>query len=424
VSVRPITPARGPISGTVRVPGSKSITNRALVLGALAEGRTVIEGALCSDDTRLMADGLRALGFAVEEDRPAERFAVGGRGGLIPAREATIDAGNAGTVARFLTAAAALGYGQYVIDGAPRMRQRPILDLVLALRALGSDAAAPTGCPPVRLRARGLAGGRASVRGAVSSQFFSALLLVAPLAESPVELQIDGPLVAAPYVDLTLGVMRAFGVGVQRDFARYLVTPQRYEPRSFRVEPDASSASYFFAAAAVTGGRVTVPGVTRDSLQGDVKFLDVLALMGCTVTWHTHGVTLSGPERLRGVDVDLTAMSDMTLTLAGLAPFAEGPVRIRGVGHIRTQESDRLSALAAELRRLGQEVRELEDGLEIRPRPVRPAVVQTYGDHRIAMAFAVAGLRAAGVAIADPDVVSKTFPEFFTHLAALTAGSP
>ncbi len=422
MSVRLITPARGPVTGTVRVPGSKSITNRVLVLGVLADGRTVIEGALCSDDTRLMAAGLRALGFAIEEDPPAERFVVRGEGGRIPARGAGIDAGDAGTVARFLTAVAALGFGEFVVDGSARMRQRPILDLVLALRALGCDAVAPSGCPPVRLKARGLAGGRAAVRGGVSSQFLSGLLQVAPLAESRVELFLEGPLVGAPYVDLTLGTMRAFGVTVQRDDAhRYAITPQRYAPRTFRVEPDASSASYFFAAAAATGGRVTVPGLARDSLQGDVRFLDVLRAMGCTVAWSDEGVTVHGPERLRGGDVDLNAMSDMTMTLAALAPFAEGPVRIRGVGHIRHQESDRLSALVTELRRLGQEVREFEDGLEIIPRPVRPAVVETHGDHRIAMAFTVAGLRADGIAIANPVCVTKTFPDFFQRLETLVA---
>ncbi|MDQ7849609.1 MAG: 3-phosphoshikimate 1-carboxyvinyltransferase [Armatimonadota bacterium] len=423
MSIRPILPARHPVHGTVRVPGSKSLTNRALVLGALAEGRTVVQAALFSDDTRLMAGGLRALGFSVEEEPQAGRFVVWGAGGRIPARCARVEAGNAGTVARFLTAVAALGSGHYVVDGSPRMRQRPILDLVVALGALGCDAVAPSGCPPVWIRARGLAGGRAAVRSQISSQFLSALLQVAPLAASPVELVVDGPLVAAPYVEMTLGVMAAFGVTVRReDPARYLVAPQRYAPRSFRVEPDASSASYFFAAAAATGGTVTVPGLGPASLQGDVHFLDVLQAMGCMVEWEEEAVTVRGPSRLHGVDADLANMPDMTMTLAALAPFADGAVRIRGVGHIRHQESDRLEALATELRRLGQEVRLLPDGLEVLPRPVRPAVVETYGDHRMAMAFAVVGLGAAGVAIAGPECVSKTFPEFFSALDALLAG--
>jgi 3-phosphoshikimate 1-carboxyvinyltransferase len=274
----------------------------------------------------------------------------------------------------------------------------------------------------VLLNARGLAGGRAVVRGETSSQFLSALLQVAPLAESRVELAVEGHLVAAPYVDLTLGVMRAFGVSVEcRGHRTFVVSPQRYHPSTFPVEPDASSASYFFAAAALTGGRVAVEGLRRDSLQGDMRFLDVLEAMGCAVRWTETGVEVTGPERLRGVDVNLNAMSDMTMTLAAMAPFVEGPVRIRNVAHIRRQESDRLGALASELRRLGQEVEEFEDGLLITPQFVRPAVLETYGDHRIAMAFAVAGLRAEGIAIADPDCVTKTFPDFFDRLESLTA---
>ncbi len=418
-AARAITPAAGPVSGIVRVPGSKSITNRALLLGALAAGVTVVEGALFSDDTALMAGGLRILGVPVDADPAAQRLTVRGQGGRIPAMEAAVDAGNAGTAARFLTAAAALGTGRYVVDGAPRMRERPIGDLVDALRALGADVDAPSGCPPVTVRGRGLAGGRASVRGDVSSQFLSALLLVAPLARSRVDLTVDGPLVGAPYVEMTLRMMEAFGVEIRRGEGTFRVAAQRYQPRTYAVEPDASSASYFFAAAAITGGRVAVPGLSRDSLQGDVAFLDVLTTMGCEVSWSEAGVSVRGPERLRGIEVDLSGISDMTMTLAAMAPFAQGPVRIRGVAHIRRQESDRLAVLAAELRRIGQEVREFDDGLEIHPRPVRPAAVQTYGDHRIAMAFAVLGLRAEGIAIADPTTVSKTLPDFFERLGRL-----
>ncbi len=416
-----ITPAAGPISATVRVPGSKSITNRALLLGALARGRTVIEGALFSEDTLLMAAGLRALGLDVEADPKEERFIVLGEGGRIPAADAAIDAGNAGTVARFLTAAATLGDGRYLIDGSARMRERPIGDLIAALRSLGADLDAPTGAPPVLIRGRGLAGGQATVRGAVSSQFLSALLLVAPLARRPVELTIEGDVVAAPYVAMTTEMMRTFGAEVERAGNLFRVAPGRYEARRYEVEPDASSASYFFAAAAITGGRVAVPGLTRASLQGDVEFIDVLVRMECEASWSEAGVSVSGPATVRGVDVDLNRISDMTMTLAAIAPFADGVVRIRNVAHIRRQESDRLAALATELRRLGQEVVEHADGLEIHPRPVRPALVQTYGDHRIAMAFAVTGLRAGEVTIADPECVAKTFPDFFTRLERAAA---
>lgn len=423
MTARDIVPTRRPVSGTVRVPGSRSISNRALVLGALAGGVTVIEGALFSDDTALMAGGLGALGVPVDAEAAAQRFTVRGQDGRIPAAEAAIDAGNAGTVARFLTALATLGSGRYVIDGSPRMRERPIGDLVDALRLLGADLDAPSGCPPVVVRGRALAGGRARVRGDVSSQFLSALLLAAPLARSRVDLMVEGPLVGAPYVEMTLRMMETFGVEVRRAHGAFRVAPQRYQPRTYTVEPDASSASYFFAAAAITGGRVAVPGLSRESLQGDLAFLDVMAQMGCEVRWNEAGVTVRGPERLRGVDADLNAMSDMTMTLAAMAPFAQGPVRIRNVAHIRAQESDRLTSLSSELRRIGQEVRELEDGLEIHPRPVRAAVVQTYGDHRIAMAFAVAGLRAEGLAVGDPECVAKTFPDFFVRLARLASSA-
>ena len=424
MTVREIAPTRSPVSGTVRVPGSKSITNRALVLGALAGGVTLVEGALFSDDTALMAGALRVLGVPVDAEAAGQRFTVRGQDGRIPATEAAIDAGNAGTVARFLTALAALGSGRYVIDGSPRMRERPIGDLVDALRLLGADLDAPSGCPPVVVRGRGLAGGRAPVRGDVSSQFLSALLLVAPLARSRVDLMVERRLVGAPYVEMTLRMMETFGVAVRRGNGAFRVAPQRYHPRTYAVEPDASSASYFFAAAAITGGRVAVPGLVRESLQGDLAFLDVMAQMGCEVRWSEAGVTVRGPERLRGVDVDLNGMSDMTMTLAAMAPFSEGPVRIRNVAHIRGQESDRLAALAAELRRIGQEVREFEDGLEIHPRPVRAAVVQTYDDHRIAMALAVTGLRAEGLAVGDPECVAKTFPDFFVRLGRLASPAP
>lgn len=420
-AARRITLAQGPVSATVRVPGSKSITNRALILGALAQGRTVIEGALFSDDTLLMAIGLRSLGLTVEADPGAARFTVSGQGGRIPSAESAIDAGNAGTVARFLTAVAALGSGRYLIDGSPRMRERPIGALVAALRALGGDLEAPSGSPPVLVRGGGLAGGQAAVRGEVSSQFLSALLLVAPLARSTVELAVEGGLVAAPYVDMTVEMMRTFGAVVQRAGNVFRITPQGYGTQTYVVEPDASSASYFFAAAAITSGRVAVPGLTRDSLQGDLEFVNVLERMGCEASWSEAGVSVRGPRRLRGVDVDLNRISDMTMTLAAMAPFVDGVVRIRNVAHIRRQESDRLGALAAELRRLGQEVREHPDGLEIHPRPLQPALVQTYGDHRIAMAFAVTGLRAGEVSIADPECVTKTFPDFFARLERVAA---
>lgn len=419
--MRAIIPLAAPPDATVSVPGSKSLTNRALVLAALAVGTSRLANALFSDDTSVMVESLRRLGFRVEVDPAALTMTVHGRGGVVPEGSAELFAGGAGTAARFLTAVACLGHGRYRIDGIPRMRERPIQDLLDALGMLGASITAPGGCPPVTVEARGLRGGRAVVRGDVSSQFVSALLMAAPYADGDVEVVVEGRLVGAPYVDLTLAVMEAFGVEVERDGLRrfHIRTGQRYRGREYAVEPDASSAAYFLAAAAVTGGRVAVPGLSTGSLQADARFADVLEQMGCRVERGPDLIAVQGPGTLRGVDADLGAMSDQTMTLAAIAPFAAGPTRIRGVAHIRHQESDRLAATAAELRRIGQEVEEHDDGLGIDPRPVRSALIQTYEDHRIAMAFAVTGLRAPGIAIADPGCVAKTFPDFFERLEGL-----
>jgi len=419
--VRPIAPLDRPPDADVVVPGSKSLTNRALVVAALADGPSRVTNALAGDDTRAMIEALRALGFAIESHPGPSVVTVQGRGGSIPSARADLFAGGAGTVARFLTAMVTLGQGRYTIDGDTRMRERPIQDLVDALRALGGSVSAGNGTPPVAVDAHGLRGGRAAVGGEVSSQFLSALLMTAPYATQDVELIVEGRLVGPPYIEMTLAVMQAFGVAVEREgLRRFLVRAgQRYRAREYAIEPDASSAAYFFAAAALTGGRVGVPGLPRHSLQGDAQFVDVLEGMGCRVERREDRVSVRGPGTLRAADRDLGAMSDQTMTLAATAPFAGGVTRIRGVGHIRHQESDRLAATAAELRRLGQDVEEQPDGLVITPRPVRPAVIQTYGDHRIAMAFSLVGLRTPGIAIADPACVAKTFPDFFERLEGL-----
>ncbi len=419
--MRAIVPLTAAPDASVAIPGSKSLTNRALIIAALAEGRSRISNALFSDDTVVMVEALRALGFDVDVNPQALEIVVRGRGGTIPADSADLFVGAAGTAARFLTALVALGGGRYALDGIARMRERPIQDLIDALGTLGADAIATNGAPPVVVNARGLRGGRAVVRGEISSQFLSALLMAAPYASADVELIVEGRLVGAPYVEMTLAVMQAFGIGVERAGAhRFIVrSGQRYRARDYAIEPDASSAAYFFAAAAVTGGRVGVPGLSGQSLQGDARFVDLLEGMGCVIERNAHRLSVRGTGSLRPPDIDLSEMSDQTMTVAAIAPFADGPTRIRGVAHIRHQESDRIAATATELRRLGQEVEERSDGLVISPRPVRPAVVQTYGDHRIAMAFAVTGLRAPGIAIADPGCVTKTFPDFFERLEGL-----
>jgi 3-phosphoshikimate 1-carboxyvinyltransferase len=408
---------------TVRVPGSKSITNRALLIAALSEGESLLSGALFSDDTRYMAEALRRLGVEVEEDEQAETLRVVGRGGQWPVAQADLQVGNAGTTMRFLAAALCLGRGRYRIDGSARMRERPIQDLLDALTALGARVRSEqgSGCPPVSIEAGGLAGGAVEVRGDRSSQFLSAVLQVAPYAQRDVTVRVAGELIAKPYVDMTVGVMRAFGVEVKRDgYARFDVAAgQRYRARQYAIEPDASSAHYFWAAAALTGGRVRVEGLCRESLQGDVGFASILAAMGADVRWEANAIEVEGPDRLSGIDADLNAISDTAPTLAVLGAFASSPVRLRNIAHVRWQESDRLRAVATELARLGVDVQELPDGLEVRPSRVTPGTVQTYDDHRIAMSFALAGLRVAGVRIEDPGCVAKTFPDFFARLEEL-----
>ena len=302
------------------------------------------------------------------------------------------------------------------------MRQRPIQDLLDALAQLGAQVRCElqAGCPPVVITAAGLAGGVTRVAGAKSSQFLSAVLLAAPYARAAVEIEVRGPLVAQPYVDMSLGVMHAFSVAVARDgYRRFLVSPQRYAARPYAVEPDASSAHYFLAAAALCGGRVRVPGLGRGSLQGDLRFVDVLEQMGATVIRGADFVEVSGGAELDGIEADMNAISDTAPTLATLAPFARRPVAIRNIAHVRLQESDRLHAVATELARVGVSVRELDDGLVITPSQVRAAIVDTYDDHRIAMSFALLGLRVRGIGIRDPHCVRKTFPDFFTRLEEL-----
>ncbi len=422
-----LQPVAGPVVGRIRPPGSKSITNRALICAAAAHGRSTLAGALDSDDTRVMIAGLARLGLDVRHDPSARTIDVVGCGGRIDAPEAEIYVGNSGTTVRFLTALlAAAGTGRYRLHGTPRMHERPIRDLIDALRALGARVAGETesGCPPLIVEASGLAGGTASVRGDVSSQFLSGLLMAAPLAKSPIRLEVAGDLVSQPYVVMTLAVMRAFGVDCPSDdLQRFTIPTGAYRGRAYEIEPDASAASYFFGAAAVTGGRVTVEGLSRRALQGDVGFVDVLERMGCEVSESTEGITVAGPARLRGVDVDMNAVSDTVQTLAPVALFADGPTTVRGVAHIRHKETDRIRAVAVELRKLGAAVDEFDDGLRIVPPAagaLRGAAIDTYDDHRMAMSFSIAGLKIPGVEIRDPRCTHKTYPDFFADWGRLT----
>lgn len=420
-----ITPLQRAPDATIRVPGSKSITNRALLLAALADGESVLDGVLASDDTRYMITALRQLGIEIHDDVNTQRVVVRGQRGAWPVRDADVFVGNAGTAMRFLTAALCLGRGRYRLDGTARMRERPIQDLIDGLRALGADIRCEHdgGCPPVMINADGLAGGAAHIRGSRSSQFLSALLHVAPYARRDVTITITGELIAQPYVDMTLRVMEHFGVAAERDGYRafHVHAGQTYGARRYRIEPDASSAHYFLAAAALTGGRVRIDGLDRDSLQGDVRFADLLADMGAAVRWEQGGIEVTGPTRLQGIEADMNAFSDTAPTMAALAPFASGPVHIYNIAHVRLQESDRIAAVTTELRRLGVRVDEHPDGFTIHPSAITPATIETYDDHRIAMSFALTGLRAPGIRIVNPGCVSKTFPEYFDVLRGLYA---
>jgi len=421
---RPITPAGHPVTGTIRPPGSRSLTNRALIVAALADGESDLKSAGLSDDTAVCAEALRTLGLDVRVDEAACRMRVVGCGGRVPPGPKDVYTGDSGTATRFLTALVAAGSGTYRIDGSPRMRERPIQDLLSGLAMLGAVAESEqgTGCPPVVVRTSGLAGGKVVLGGAVSSQYLSAILMASPAAARPVRIEMAGELVSKPFVDMTLAVMAEFGAEVKREgYARFQVpAPQRYRARAIRVEPDAASASYFLAAAAATGGRVTVEGLSRSSAQGDAHFAEILREMGCDVAWTARGVTVTGPQHLTGIHVDLNAMPDMVLTLAPLALLARGRTVIENVANLRVKESDRLSALATELARLGAKVEEHPDGLTIYPPDaVRPAEVQVYGDHRMAMGLAVVGLAAPGICITNPECVAKTYPRFFEDLEAL-----
>jgi 3-phosphoshikimate 1-carboxyvinyltransferase len=419
-----IVPLTNPPRATVRVPGSKSITNRALILAALASDSFPgdLSGVLRSEDTEVMIEALRALGFSVEADWPKKHVRVyRGEGDFIPAASANLFVANSGTSMRFLTALVSLGHGRYRLDGVPRMRERPIEDLLSALNQLGVRAWSETGngCPPVIIETEGLAGGRARIRGDVSSQFLSGLLMVAPFARDDVTLEVEGSLVSEPYVSMTLAMMKRWGAEVEvKERSFHIRATREYRLCEYAIEPDASAASYFWAAAAVTGGNVTVSGLTTNSLQGDVRFVDALEQMGCRIVRGDTGITVQG-GLLRGIDVDMNDISDTVMTLGAVACFAEGPTTIRNVGHIRHKETDRLAALAAELRRVGAEVEEFADGLTITPRPLHGAEIETYNDHRMAMSLALIGLRVPGIVIKNPGCVAKTYPDFFADLERL-----
>lgn len=418
-------------------PGSKSLTNRALLLAALAEGESTIRGALDAEDSRVMIDALRALGVEVTVNLARREIRVLGCGGVFPTRCAELYIANSGTSARFLTAALALADGgEYRIDGTERMRERPIGDLLDALRALGADARAERGndCPPLLVRGGRVVEGanRVAIAANVSSQFLSGLLMAAPLARRALTVEIDGELVSKPYCEMTLAIMRDFGVqvAVDSEFRRFTnFDVGHYVGRVYDVEPDASAASYFFALPAILGGAMTIHKLSRNALQGDVAFVECLERMGCRVTWRPDSITVERQSDangalipLRGIDVDMNACSDVAQTLAVVALFANSPTSIRNVANMRVKETDRLAALANELAKLGADVQERPDGITIfaQPNALHPAKIATYDDHRMAMSFALAGLKIPGVVIENPACVAKTYPDFFEDLERVT----
>ncbi len=418
-----VHPLEAPPDATVRVPGSKSVTNRALLVAALADGRSTLLNPLFSEDSFWLMHALAKLGFDLHADEHAGRVEITGQRGIIPKEDAEIFVGNAGTVARFLPPFLCLGGGRYWLDGTARMRGRPVADLAEALAWLGGrvEYGGEEGKFPLVVHGGGMRGGKARVKGGRSSQFLSGILMSAPYAEEPVELEVEDEMVSRPYVGITTGVMRDFGVEVGEEEAhnRFTISPSHYEPREYAVEPDASGASYFLAAAALTGGRVRVAGLGAGSSQGDARFAGVLARMGCEIEAGEEYIEVRGPERMGGVEVDMNDISDTMMTLAAIAPFADSPTRITGVEHTRHQETDRISAVATELNRLGVGVEEERGGLRITPGKIRSAAIETYDDHRIAMAFALIGLRAPGIRIKNPACVSKTLPRYFELLDTL-----
>ena len=425
-----VTPVQRPIQGRVRAPGSKSITNRAVICAALAHGTSQITGALDSDDTRIMISGLKNLGFDVDADWNKQTLFIHGSAGLIPKSQASIDCQASGTTMRFLTALVSLGNGHYVLDGTARMRQRPIGDLLNALRMLGVEAEAGSAgeCPPVTIRSTGVTSAEACIQSTTSSQFASGLALVAPCMPEGLSLELTGTLVSTPYLDMTRKIIESFGGKCElRNDRQWHIAPTGYVSKNYEIEPDASAASYFAAAAAITHGTVTLEGLGRNSMQGDIEFCSALEQMGCTVTWSSNSsscpsITIQGND-LKGIDIDMNAISDTVMTLAAVALFAEGPTVIRNVAHIRDKETDRISDLTCELQRLGAIVDEQPDGLTIHPAPLRPAKIQTYDDHRMAMSLSLVGLRSKGVCITNPACVRKTFPNYWSALEELVQTS-
>ena len=419
-----ITPLKKPIDLVCHLPGSKSITNRALVIAALNSGekKSHLSGVLRSEDTEIMVDSLEKLGFILSVNwKDCTAIVSSSKApGIIPSSNANLFTGNSGTTMRFLTAMVGLGNGTYKLDGIKRMQERPINDLLKALNDLNINSSSENnnGCPPVIIKTSGWSGGIARINSEMSSQFISGILMAAPFAKGDTRIILEGKIVSQSYIGITLAMLNDWGINTSKISDReYLIkgnqTGNRFE---YQIEPDASAASYFYAAAAITGGTVTTPGLGKTSLQGDLNFVHALELMGATVTQNNNSTTITGKE-LHGINIDMNDISDTVMTLGVVACFAKGSTKITNIGHIRHKETDRISALANELRKIGALVEEFPDSIIIHPAKLHGAEIETYNDHRIAMSFAIAGLKISGITICNPSCVAKTYPDFFDDLA-------
>ncbi|WP_036746180.1 3-phosphoshikimate 1-carboxyvinyltransferase [Paenibacillus sp. UNC451MF] len=417
-----INPNGKAITGDLTIPGSKSLTNRALIIAALAEGTSRLEGILKSDDSYWCIQCLRQLG--VQIDVEGETAIIHGSGGAWPNREGDLYFGAAGTIARFLPGALAAGSGSWKLQGSPRLSERPLAPLLDALSALGADIhyEAAQGRLPLTLHAKGLQGSSVSVPGSVSSQFISGLLLAAPYAHNALTVHIEGTVVQRDYVEMTLDMMRTFGVETQPapDSQSISVQPDKYQAQSLALEPDVSTCGYFWSMAAQTNGRVRIQGINDQTRQPDIEILDVLERMGCTVVRGADFIEVTGTRQLKGgFTASMKRWSDQTLTIAALAPFADGPITLTDAAHIRHHECDRIAAICTELGKLGIRVEEHPDGLTVYPGEPKPALLDTYDDHRVAMALSLIAVKADGIRIADPGCVSKTCPDYWDRLSAL-----
>ncbi len=420
IEIKPVSK----VDATVTVPGSKSLTQRALIAAALGDGSSKLIGPLASEDTSYTSKALEQMGITME--RGDDSWTVHGSGGKLATPENEIFLGNNGTATRFLTSVVALGDGSFQIDGEERMRERPIDPLMEALQGWGVDIRSinNTGCPPLKIESKGLTGGATILPEGKSSQYLSSLLLVAPYAAKPATLSVKGEVFSKPYVAMTLSVMADFGIDVDcnEEFTEFIIPQGRYRAMDYRIEGDASNASYFWAAAAVTNGRVTVANVPVPSLQGDSALVPLLARMGCNVTRDGGGITVEGCERLQGITVDMADMPDVVPTLAVVAAFAHGKTEIKNIEHLRIKECDRLTATLTELAKMGAKVEEGQDYMIIHGdggECLHGTAIETYNDHRMAMSFAVAGLRVSGIQITGEGCVAKSFPDFWERFGLL-----